>query len=52
MWRAYGRALMAIILIKENMLSAEFKEKKFNARLPLEQKKTTRKGSFAGVCVY
>lgn len=39
MWSTYGRALMAIILIKAKMLSAEFKEKEFNARLPGEQKK-------------
>lgn len=49
MWNPYGRALMAIIPIKENMLLAEFKEKELDARLPLvrkKQTKATRKGSF------
>lgn len=39
MWGTFGRALIAIITMKENMLLARFKEKEFNARLRVEQKK-------------
>lgn len=46
MWSTYGHALMAIILIKEYMLSAEFKEKEFNAQLPLQQTKINKKSVF------
>lgn len=43
-WSTY-RGLVAIILVKQNMPGAEFKERKFNVRLPLERKKA-RKGCF------
>lgn len=51
MWNPYGRALMAIIPIKENMLLAEFKEKELDARLPLVRKKTKQGNKRRVFCV-